>query len=140
MSAKKKLNKFKLDSRRSRSFSEPLRAHIVEKIKKRELSVSQSSRLWGISLTTLYKWLHQSGVPKNTRQVMELDSEGLRLKQMESRIAELEQALGRKQMELDFVNKMVDLSEEHFKIDIRKKGSTSHSSGSGNTDRSSPTK
>jgi len=104
------------------------------------LTVAEASRLWSVSQTSIYRWILKSGVIKNARQVVEMESEGHKLKEMESRIAELEQALGRKQMELDFVNKLVDISEEELGVDIRKKGSTPRSTGSGNTASSTPTK
>ena len=131
---------YRLDSSRSRHFSEPVRKLIVEKVKNGSFSVSEASRLWDVSKTSIYNWLKSSGVPHNTRTVVEMDSEGKRLKELEARIAELEQALGRKTLENDYLNKLIDITKEMDGIDVRKKGVTPPSTGSGTTDSSTPTK
>lgn len=131
--------KFELKGDYCRRFSDPLRRHIVEKIKKGDFTVKEASRLWSVSTNSIYRWLHRYGVAKNSRQVVEMKSEGKKLSEMESRIRELEQSLGRKQMELDYLNKLVDITEDELKVNIRKKGSTPPSTGSVNTDTPMPT-
>jgi len=53
---------------------------------------------------------------------VEKRSEGTQKQALESRIAELEAALGRKQMELDYKNKLIELMGEELKMDLEKKG------------------
>lgn len=55
---------------------------------------------------------------------------------MEKRIKELEAALGRKQIQLDFTNKMIELAEEEYGIDIKKNSDTQQSGISGETGKS----
>ena len=48
----------------------------------------------------------------------------------EKRIKDLEAALGRKQLEIDFLNKMIELGGEELGIDLKKKFSIPPFSGS----------
>jgi hypothetical protein len=68
-----------------------------------------------------------------------MESESYKTKELEARIKELESALGRKQMELDFLNKMIEIGKEEFGIDLKKKLVTPPSTGSGTINRNIPT-
>ena len=52
---------------------------------------------------------------------------------MEARIKELERAVGQKQMNIDFLEKMIELAKEEFNIDIKKNSNTPQSGGSKKT-------
>jgi hypothetical protein len=56
-----------------------------------------------------------------------------KLKDYEKRIAELERALGQKQLKVDFLEKMIELAGEELNVDIKKNYSTPQSNGSGKT-------
>lgn len=62
--------------------------------------------------------------------VVEDKSESYRTKELEKRLKEVEAALGRKQMEIDFLNKLIEFADEEFKIDIKKNLSKELSPGS----------
>ena len=62
--------------------------------------------------------------------VVEDKSEGFRSKELEKRLKEAEAALGRKQMEVDFLNKIIDLANEEFKTDLKKNSANRPSVGS----------
>jgi len=66
-------------------------------------------------------------------------SEEYQTKQMLIRVQELEAALGRKQMELDLLNKVIDLANTEYKTDLKKSYSRTASSGSGSTKDSGTT-
>lgn len=51
---------------------------------------------------------------------MEDKSEVSKTKELEKRLQEAEAALGRKQMELDLLNKMIEIAGEDLKIDLKK--------------------
>jgi hypothetical protein len=55
---------------------------------------------------------------------------------MQERIKELERAVGQKQLKIDFLEKMIEITEQDLKIDIKKKASTKLSGGSNQTDKS----
>lgn len=56
-----------------------------------------------------------------------------KLKELQNRIAELEQALGQKQMNIDYLEKMIELAKEQYDIDIKKNSNTPQSGGSKTT-------
>ena len=56
-------------------------------------------------------------------------------KQLEARIKELEKAVGQKQMNIDYLEKMIDLAKEHYNIDI-KNSNNLNSGGSKNVKKS----
>ena len=57
--------------------------------------------------------------------------------ELEKKIAELERAIGQKQVQLDFKDKMIELAEQLYGIDIKKKFESTSLSGTGNTGRNS---
>ena len=67
--------------------------------------------------------------------VHESDSDSYKVKQMQERIRELEQAVGQKQLKIDFLEKMIEIAGEDLKVDIKKKLSTKLSGGSGQTSK-----
>ena len=54
---------------------------------------------------------------------------------LKQKVAELERAVGQKQLLIDFKDKMIELAEEHYQVDIKKKFSTTPSSPSGKGDK-----
>ncbi len=65
--------------------------------------------------------------------VVEEKSEAYRSKELEKRLKEAEAALGRKQMEIDFLNKLIEFADEEYKIDIKKNLSKGPLPGSSST-------
>ena len=63
------------------------------------------------------------------------DSQTHRIKELEQQIAQLEQAVGQKQIKIDFLEKMIELAKEHYDIDIKKNYSTPPSGGSTSTNK-----
>ena len=53
-----------------------------------------------------------------------------KLKEMETRIAELERVLDQKQINIYFLEKMIDLAKEEYDIDFKEISDTLQSSGS----------
>ena len=49
------------------------------------------------------------------------DSSGTKLKALEAKIKELEGVVGRKQMSIDYLEKMIELAGEELGVDIKKK-------------------
>jgi transposase-like protein len=87
-------------------------------------TVSQMSRLYGVSDQALYNWIRKySSIPSSQAVIVEVpNSQSERVKQLETRIAELERALGRKQIELDYQAELLRVLEENG-VGVQKKGS-----------------
>ncbi|HAH36486.1 MAG TPA: transposase [Algoriphagus sp.] len=106
-----------------RIFSEDLRRQIVGQIERKELTVLQAVREYGIGgKQTVYTWLYKysTTLKKGTRMVMEKDSQDNRVQVLKSRIKELEAALGRKSLEADLYRIIVEQASDEFRVDLKK--------------------
>ena len=68
-----------------------------------------------------------------------MDSEAYKSKELEKRVKELEAALGRKQLEVDFLNRLIEQGKEELGVDLKKKSFTPPSDGSKETKGSTGT-
>ena len=106
-----------------RFFSEEFKRQKVKDIEQKLVTVLEVCREYGVSNAAVYKWLwkYSNNLKKGVTQVVQMDSEQEKNRKLKDRIAELERALGRKQMELDFANKMVEIAGEEAGFDLKKK-------------------
>ncbi len=70
------------------------------------------------------------------KQVVEPKSDTLKIKALEEQIKELERIVGQKQIRIDFKEKMIEIAEQRYNIDIKKKLGSKPSSGSNTTKKS----
>ncbi len=121
--------------RRRRVFSEDFKLKIVREYESGQYSVSELGIIYDIASQNIYEWIYKySNYNKKSIQVVEMkDSQADKLKRMEARIKELERAVGQKQMNIDYLEKMIELAKEHYDIDIKKNSNTLHSGGSKTT-------
>jgi transposase len=121
--------------RSRRIFSDALKKKLVKEIEQNKVTVTKVSREYQVSYQAVYAWLRKfsSNLYPTTTIVMQMDSEQYRTKELEKKIAELEAALGRKQMEIDFLNKMIEIADQDLGTDIKKNIVTPVSSGSEKT-------
>jgi transposase len=118
-----------------RIFSEEIRRQTVRDIELRKCSVIQAADELKISATAVYKWIYKYSryLTKNKRMVVENESEAYRSKELEKKLRELEAIIGRKQMEIDLLNKLIELANQEYKTDLKKNLLKNPSSGSGST-------
>jgi transposase-like protein len=118
-----------------RVYSEDFKLKIVKFYETGEYSVPEMEKIYNISNVSIYNWIYKySTYNKKSVKVVEFkDSEMNKIKEMYSRIAELERALGQKQMNIDYLEKMIDLAQQEYDIDIKKNSNTQHSGGSKTT-------
>jgi len=76
---------------------------------------------------------------KSVRQVVEAESDTRKILQLKERVKELERIIGQKQILIDFQGKMIELAEDEYGVDIKKKYGTKPSSGFGTDEPSTPT-
>lgn len=70
---------------------------------------------------------------KKERLIVESKSEQSQIISLKNKVAMLEQMLGQKQILIEFQQKMIELAEEEYGIDIKKKSETEQSSTSEKT-------
>jgi transposase-like protein len=125
-----------------RVFSEAVRKKAVKDIETGKASVSKVCREFDVSHTSVYRWLNKYSrhLQSGKKLVLQMDSEAYKSKELEKRIQELEAALGRKQLEVDFLNRLIDQGKEELGVDLKKKSFTPPSGGSKETKDSTDTK
>jgi len=118
-----------------RYFGEKFKKDIVRKVERNELIVSEVSTLYNVSRSSVYKWVYKYSklYQKGYKQIIEPMSSSKKIKDLQNRIKELEQIVGQKQIKLDFFEKLIEIAEQDYNIDIVKKNASKRSSGSGRT-------
>jgi len=109
--------------KRNRTFSEALRRDIVRQIDTGKLSVREAHRAYLVSETSIYRWL-QKYSPIYSRKctlVVEKKSVSKQTKDLEKRVAELERALGNKQIRVEYLEKILESHRKRTGEDIEKK-------------------
>ena len=133
----KKLKKsiFEIKSNYNRRFSESFKKEKVKQIVEKQISIKELSEIYDVSRTAVYKWLYQYSAhhKRGTKQVIEMESEALKTKKLNVRVAELERIIGQKQLELDYKDKLIELASEEIGYDIKKKHEQQPLNGSGKT-------
>ena len=121
-----------------RTFSEEFRRKKVEEIERRISTVSEISREYQVTKTAIYKWVYKYSrqVKKKERMIVEAESDTRKINELKKQIAELERLVGQKQIQIDFMAKLIDIAEESYQIDIKKKFGGKGSSGSGSIEKS----
>lgn len=129
-----RIGKFK-HPRLMRYFSEDFKKDIVHRIERKEYTVREVSKLYEVSVTAVYKWVYKYSTlhMREHRQIIEPLSMASKVKQLQARIKELEQAVGQKQIKIDYLEKMIEMADEHYAIEIKKKLDSRPRSGSGKT-------
>jgi transposase-like protein len=121
--------------RKKRVFAEGFKRELVLLFEQGRYSVLQLDKLYGVPFSLIYKWIYKysSFNEKGYRIVEMKQSSTSKLKALEQRVKELEQAVGQKQIKIEFLEKMIDVARQELKIDIKKNFSTPPSAGSGKT-------
>jgi transposase len=118
--------------RKQLRYSEEFKREIVSIFEKGELSVLQIEKLYGVANPTIYNWIYKFSTfnEKGFRVIEMKESSSTKLKALELKIKELEQAVGQKQIKIDYLEKMIDIAKDELKIDIKKNYNTPQSTGS----------
>lgn len=129
------IKQFKLSEaeRRSRYFSEEFKIQKVRELEQKSCTISDICREYEVSVVAVKKWKfkYSSKFKKTTRLIVESESDTKKIQELKSKIADLERMLGQKQIQLEFTEKMIELAEEAYGIDIKKKLESKLSFGSG---------
>ena len=126
------MNKSKREIRLKRSFSEDFKKDVVKDYESGKLTALELSTLHGINHCLVYKWIYRYSLyqKQNIRVVEMSESSTKKLKELQKKVAELERILGQKQLNIEYLEKMIELAKEELGIDIKKNFDTPHSNGS----------
>lgn len=125
----------KTSRRQVKRISEPIKKQTVKDIENGRGNVTEASRELGVSTQTIYNWLERFSryLKKGKILVVEEESKAYRTKELERHNLELEAAVGRKQMEVDLLEKIIELAGESYDCDLKKSFSKEHLNGSVST-------
>ncbi len=129
-------------SRRNRYFSADFKKKRVEEIEKNLVTVSDICKTHKVSRTSVYRWLYKYShmAKKQVKQVVEAKSDTKKIQLLQDKIKELEQLVGQKQILIEFQEKMIEIAESTYKIDIKKKQSSKRSSGTSTIEKDTESK
>lgn len=127
--------------RRRRHFSDSFKIQKVRELETGKTKVSELCKQYEVSNVAIYRWLNKFGTMKDKKErlIIETDSDTRQLLELKKKVAELERIIGQKQILIDFKDKMIDLAEESYGVDIKKKFSTRPSNTSGTTESNTDT-
>jgi len=109
-------------TRKRRTFSTAFKKEKVALIDSGKVTVKELSEVYEVSNTSIYKWIKQfSKLPQTERIVVEKISEAKKNKELMGRIKELERAIGKKQLEIDYYKTTLDVLQEQEGEDLIKK-------------------
>ena len=119
----------KLEISVRRTFSEEFKRQKVEQLITKKISVADLSRLYQVSRTSIYRWLYQYSPhhKKGTTQVIQMESEAEKNRVLLEQISKLERTIGQKQIQIDFLEKMIEIASSEFEVDIKKNFATQQS-------------
>lgn len=122
-----------LKNRQMRYFSVEFKKQKVREIEENQCKVRDICKEYEVSRTSVSKWLYKYSAmrKKGIRQVVESESDTKKVQYLREQVRELERIIGQKQLLIDFQAKAIEIAEETYKIDIKKKFGESLSPGTG---------
>jgi transposase len=109
-------------TRQTRRFSTEFKKEKVALLDAGKITVRELSKIYEVSQTAVYNWVNKySKLPMTERIVVEKISEEQKNKELLERIKELERAVGRKQLEIDYYKTTLDVLQEQEGENLKKK-------------------
>lgn len=139
--ARREQFKMTTSERIRRHFSDSFKIQKVRELEAGKVKISELCNQYELADVTVYRWLNKFGSMKTKKErlIIETDSDTKQLIELKKKLAELERIIGQKQIQLDFKDKMIELAEEMYGVDIKKKFLTQPSNISGSTENNSHT-
>ncbi len=118
-----------------RNFSVDFKKKKVRELERNITSIPDICKTYSVSRSAVYKWIYKYSImaKKQVKQVVEAKSDTQKIKALEERIKELERIVGQKQLLLEFQDKMIEIAEADYGVDIKKKVGSKLSSGTTST-------
>ena len=108
--------------RKRRVFSEEFKLTRVKEYESGEFTVLELSKLYSIKTPVIYRWIYifSKFNKKNVVIVESKNSSTKKLKDYEKRIEDLERIVGKKQIQIDYLEKLFELAEKDLGVDLKK--------------------
>lgn len=110
-------------SKYNRIFSEGFKRSKVVELDEKRITIKEICKLYGVSRTAVYKWIYKYSTARKrgTKMVVQMESEEQKTRYLLDRTAELERIIGLKQLEIDYLSKVIQLAGEEVGYDLKKK-------------------
>ena len=117
---------------KKRVYSVEFKKEIVSLFESGEFSALQLEKLYGVKNSNIYRWIYKFSTfnEKGCRVVEKIESSSSKLKELEQKVKQLEQIVGKKQIMIDYLEKLIDVAKDELQIDIKKNCSTESLGGS----------
>lgn len=134
--------KEQLKIKERRTFSEEFKRNQVKNIVDKRITIRELSKDYGVSRTAIYKWLYRYSIhySQKTILVVQMESEEQKTKYYKQRTSDLERVVGQKQLEIDFLSKLLEVASEELGFDIKKNFSTKLLNGTETKNQNTDTK
>lgn len=126
MDKTKEKSKVQFQLRERRVFSVELKKKLVEQIETKKLQVRDVVNLYKVSAASVYRWLQDYSItkPNGVTMVVESESHDSKITKLYHHIAELEQNVGKKQLQIEFLEKVLEFCSDELGYDVKKKYTT----------------
>jgi transposase-like protein len=126
--------------RRFRRFSDSFKIQKVQEIERGITRVTDICKEYEVTSPNVYRWIDKFGSMKNKKErlIVESQSDTKKILELKRKVAELEQIIGQKQILIEFKDKMIEIAEETYKVDIKKKFIDKLSGTSGSSGKDTP--
>lgn len=103
-------------------FSIAFKQQKVKEIINKQTTIREISELYDVSRTAVYKWLYKYSPhhERGTIQVVQMESEAAKTKQLQSRLKESEAMIGRQQLKIDYLEQLIELASADLGCDLKK--------------------
>ena len=128
---KKQFANSKAASREMRYFSEEFRKARVRELDEGQTTVAKICQDYSVTGPAVYKWREKYSpfYQKQVVKVVELESEGTKRRELEGQVSTLKTLLADKQVEVEYLIKLLDILGERYGIDFKKNTCSNRLSG-----------
>ena len=94
-----------------RIFSHEFKRTKVKELISKRTTILELCTTYSVSRTAVYKWLYKYSVDYSPKSILvvQMESEEEKTKYFKQRVADLERIVGQKQLEIDFLSKLIYL-------------------------------
>jgi len=105
-----------------RKFSIDFKKAVVKEYISGNFSVGQLCKIHQLHNQNVYEWIYKySNITKPEKVIVELKKSATqKLSDYEKRISELEKMLGRKQIEIEYLEKILEVASDEYGVDLKK--------------------
>jgi transposase-like protein len=109
--------------RKVRQFSTAFKKEKIKQFDEGKITVLQLSRIYEVSTTAIYQWIRNYSryAGQNEKVIVQKESEQAKTERLLKKVSELERLIGQKQVEVEYLKKVIDFGSEITETDIKKK-------------------